>query len=117
MIVRAIPVDDGKGYCTGKVTVVDPSSATVTIKWLYGERASDAPTRNGPVAPNFRVGGNTIMSPEPVMVGQTQNMSLRTWQTLGHDPGTREAALPTDEELQSLIRDRLWPTWPAEHPS
>lgn len=76
--------------------------------------ASDAPTRSGPAAVNFRVGGNTIMSAKPVMVGATQNMTLTAWQALGHDFGTTERTLPTDEELQRLMRDRLWSTWPAE---
>ena len=74
--------------------------------------ASDAPTRSGPPPANFRVGGNTILSAKPVMVGAQQNLSLAAWQALGHDPGTTTGPLPTDAALQQLMREHLGAKWP-----
>jgi hypothetical protein len=49
--------------------------------------ASDAPMRNGPAAPNFRVGDNTILAGPAVLVGAGGNVTLQDWQALGHDAG------------------------------
>jgi hypothetical protein len=80
---------------------------TNTTRHYHGcsQYASDAPTRNGPPAPNFRVGDNTVYtSSGNVTVGQYRNISLVDWVARGHDRGTTAHVLPTDSDLVRMIR-------------
>jgi hypothetical protein len=85
----------------------EPYSCTNTTRHYHGcsQYASDAPTRNGPPAPNFRVGDNTVYtSSGNVTVGQYRNISLADWVARGHDRGTTARVLPSDTDLVLMIR-------------
>jgi hypothetical protein len=75
--------------------------------------ASDAPMRHGAAAPNFKVGGNTILAADAIMVGVSGNQTLAAWQAEGHDAGTVTGPLPSDEALRQHIRDTLGAGWPG----